>query len=387
MPTETKLKCELQGLEQLLFAAHPVSDSTPMLIQKIRVETDRVLQALALEVITLQQEDQVIRYIRYHQLAIARFMDKMGKLELTNKTGPPEFYQVSQGCLDELLLFVEHRFAKYFDQDAKAPGKYVARVKKITKEKLKNFRLVLTSKNADPRLIDLVLRILKSICDNGSEGNITFRKLIYAKEVQKDLSSLTDRLPEIKDIDEELRQVMYRNNYNSYRVLTYHAHYASSLLEEAETRAEKIEQLSLLLKKINQACVKPQVKYHPHGLPLKDQLNNYIVEELEYQQRLQLTLGHLSPSLHEPAPIGFKLKFTASVAQAAYLLRILMESKIILNNNLSQVFQFLAKYVVTKRSESVSLGSLRSKYYEVDTGTKESVRNMLMALAKYIDKN
>jgi len=209
---------------------------------------------------------------------------------------------------------------------------------------------------------------------------------MYAKEVSKELYRLMEREPEIQDINEELRQIMYYINYNSIKVVTYHAHFITKLLEESETRAEKIEKLSFILKKINQSQVKPGIRYNQNGSPLKDQLNIYIMEEIDYQERLQQS-GNSSPDRASDSFLsGFKLKFQASVSQLAYLLRIFMETKFILNNNLTHILHFLVKYVITKRSETISYGSFRSKFYSVETGTKESVRNMLVTMIQYIDR-
>ena len=179
---------------------------------------------------------------------------------------------------------------------------------------------------------------------------------------------------------------MYYLNYNSVKVLTYHAHYISSLLDQSETRAEKIETLSFVLKKINQSQVKPGIRYNQNGSPLKDQLNIYITEEIDYQERLQQLSNSSSDRSPDSFLPGFKLKFDASVSQLAYLLRIFMETKFIINNNLTQVLHFLVKYVTTKRSEAISYGSFRSKFYSVESGTKESVRNMLVSMIQYIDR-
>lgn len=180
---------------------------------------------------------------------------------------------------------------------------------------------------------------------------------------------------------------MYYLNYNSTRVLAYHAQYISLQLEKAETRAERIERLSYILKKINQAQVKPGVRYHHNGPPLKEQLNIYISEEIDYQERLQqLSATNPQPG-NDPQLPGFQIKFDASVAQLAYLLKVLVESKTILNNNLSQLIHFIVRYTMTKRSELLSYGSFRTKYYSVEDSTKESVRTMLMRWIEYIDKS
>jgi hypothetical protein len=344
------------------------------------------MQALAFDTLTLQSEEHVRRYIQYHQHAVGRLMDNVVAL-LSHKNTYHDFYQFYYGCLEEVLSFVEYYFANYFDQDAKVPERQAANAKKIAKEAFKKLQAALNDRDADPTLIDLVLRILKNISDKRPDHRITYRNVMYVKEVQKELWRLLESRSKIKDINESLLQVMYYLNYNSCRVLTYHVQYITSLLDVAETRFDRVEKLSLMLKKINQAQIKPGLKYHPHKPCLKDQLNNYLLEELEYHQRLQLAIKSAPEKAQEASLDGFKLKFTASVAQLAYLLKVLIETKIVVHNNLSQVLHFLVRYVVTKRSETISHGSLRSKYYVVENGTRESVRAMLMSLIQYIDKN
>jgi hypothetical protein len=385
------VRYELQELEKLISSADQTIRGEQQCVsvkEAVKQEVERIKQTFVHEVFSFEDERHLERYIQYHQQALIRLMDKAALF--INSENPSDqqrkqFYELFYPGLEELLLFVERHFTKYFDQDAKAPEGYIAIARKDAKANIKKLQKAFAAKAIDQRLVDLLLHILKKIVDSKPDQGTTYRKVMYAKEVQKELSRLMEGESQILDWDDELRQVMYYMNYNSVKVLTYHAHYISSLLDQAETRAEKIEKLSFVLKKINQAQVKPGIRYHPNGLPLRDQLNNYVTEEIDYQERLQqLTSG--APDNSSDSFPGFKLKFEASVAQLAYLLRLFMETKVILNNNLSQVLHFLVKYIITKRSETISYGSFRSKFYSVDTGTKESVRSMLVSMIQHIDR-
>jgi hypothetical protein len=219
-----------------------------------------------------------------------------------------------------------------------------------------------------------------------TDKHLTYRKVLYTKEIQKELFRLIDRLQSITDINEELRQIIYYLNYNATPVLTYHAHYITALLEESQTRAEKLEKLSFMLKTVNQAQVKPGIRYHPHAPSLREQLSHYITEEIDYQEKL----NQLSGNTQSPPPDsiqGFQLKFDASVSQLAYLVRIFLETKLIVNNNLSQVFHFLVRFIITRRTETISYASFRTKFYTVEDSTKISVRHLLQNMIQHIDKN
>ena len=180
---------------------------------------------------------------------------------------------------------------------------------------------------------------------------------------------------------------MYYLNCNSAQVMSYFTDHIAALLSDLETRAEKIERLSLILKKINQAPLKSGMRSDPRGATLKEYLNNYILEESDYQEKLYQLSGDSYNRASEPDLRRFKMKFETSVSQLAYLLRILIESKIILNSNLTRTLNFLVQFVITKRSGTVSYGSFRPSINSVEKGSKESVRAMLLRMINHTDWN
>lgn len=386
------VKYELQEFEKLISSGDQTildEKHSTTLKDAVGQEVERIKQTFIYEVFTFEDEHHLERYIQYHQQALIRLIDKVALFISSDNPADQrrrQFYELFYPGLEELLLFVERHFTKYFDQDAKAPEGYIDIARKDAKVNARKLQKSLAPRAVDQRLVDLLLHILKKIVDSKPDQGITYRKVMYAKEVQKELFRLVEREVDVQDWDDELRQIMYYLNYNSVKVLTYHAHYISSLLDQAETRAEKIEKLSFVLKKINQSQVKPGIRYNQNGSALKDQLNIYITEEIDYQERLQQLSNSTSDRSPDSFLPGFKIKFEASVSQLAYLLRVFMETKFILNNNLSQMLHFLVKYVITKRSETISYGSFRSKFYSVETGTKESVRSMLVTMIQYIDR-
>jgi hypothetical protein len=378
------VKYELQELERLIDEAK-ISSRSGDIDEKVKAEVERIKQTLIYEVFHFEDERHLERYIQYHQQSLIRLMDRTNII-LEARPQDSERPRILYSALDELLSFVERHFTKYFDQDAKAPEGYLMLARKDARENMKKFKNILTELGADPTLADLVLRVLHKIAESSTDKGTTYRKILYAKEVAKEINRMsTVTLP--ANVNESLRQLMYYLNYNSTKVVTYHAHYISSLLDAAETRTEKIEKLSLIFKEVSQAQVRPGIGYNLHSSPLKNQLCEYISVELEYHERLQ-QLSHRPPGPGTDDFLsGFKLKFEASVSQLAYLLKVLIETKIILNNNISHVINFLVRFVVTKKSENISHGSLRSKFYNVENGTKESVRNMLLSMIHYIEKN
>ena len=146
-----------------------------------------------------------------------------------------------------------------------------------------------------------------------------------------------------------------------------------------------IERLSFILKKINQAQVKPGISYNSQAPSLKSQLTSYIIEEIEHLQRLQ-QLGQFHLSKTGEVLSEFRIQIEMSVAQIAYLAKLLVESRVIGNRNVAELLRFFSRILVSKKVEMISYDSLRSKYYNVEQGTRDAVRNILMRLVGAIDR-
>jgi hypothetical protein len=385
----SSVKYELQEIEKIISEGEGKSGMKESVVsefsEKLGIEVERIKKILVHEVFSFEDERHLERYIQFHQIALIGLLDKLDHQCQDKPTGKQAFCKILYVHLDNLLRFVERHFAKYFDQDSKAPEGYLTLARRESRECIEKLTKILTEQKADGRLLSLMLHVLQNIVDSTTDRKITFRRVMYAKEMQKELFQLTEEKA-LGDINEELRQIMYYLNYNSVRVVTYHAHYVSSLLESTDTRMEKIERLSLMMKNIGQAQVKPGIKYNQKSPPLKDQLIEYISVEMEYQERLQ-RLNSPSPQRPDSPMSGFKLKFDASVSQLAYLIKIFIETKLIANSNLTHMLQFVTMFAHTRKSESISFSSFRTKFYNVESGTKESVRGMLTSMIHYIDKS
>jgi len=382
---------ELHELEPMMLARWDLPPTSKgddaQFMNTISAEAARVRKALTQEVFSFNDERHLERYIQYHQQALIRLLDsassQMSKPSANTQTN--DLNKFFYNTLEDLLDFVERHFAKYFDQDAKAPEAYIA----IARHDAQQHLLTLTDQfallKADPALADIALYALRKLISLPTTREITYRKIMYVKELQKELFHIIDSAQPDQPIDSSLLQSMYYLNYNSMRCFSWHAKYLASQLAGAHTHEERVEVLSLLLKNVNQSQVKPGIAYHPKSLPLKAQLAAYVAEEMEYEERI-FQLGNFPKPTTDAATLPYTLKLELSVAQISFLVRILIETNIIVNKNVNETLRFFARYTTSKRSGSITFGSLRVKYYENEVGTKESVKNLLSSMVKFIDK-
>src|SRR5690349_20002437 len=109
---------------------------------------------------------------------------------------------------------------------------------------------------------------------------------------------------------------------------------------------------------------------------LKELLIDFLSQELDYLEKI----GRVRSPNDQRAALqhDLKLKFETSVPQLAYLFKIFIDQKILINSNITETSQFLVRYVISRHAETISYASFRAKFYNVEDGTKKAVRSMLV---------
>lgn len=76
-------------------------------------------------------------------------------------------------------------------------------------------------------------------------------------------------------------------------------------------------------------------------------------------------------------PSFSKIETNLSVSQLAYLFRLLYETGYLKVRNQTDLLKFIANNFTTGNTTEISTRSLRSKYYNIDSATKDSVKELL----------
>ena len=158
-----------------------------------------------------------------------------------------------------------------------------------------------------------------------------------------------------------------------------------SKLDLLDNNIHKIDFLYRLLKNYNQKQVRCFIKYKQNLPPLKQQISNWIEEEIEYlTKKIKLEANQISITSNTEAKI--KLLSGLSVAQLSYFFGLLMDIGIIKHKNHMDVFRFIADNFRTSNSENLSVDSIKSKFYNIETTTKSIIREkiiQLLSIAKF----
>jgi hypothetical protein len=344
----------------------------------------RIKNSFLEEAFAFTDEGHLARYIRYQQLALTELIDGMRLIGYGDPYYDPDapFYCADYSFpFEELLSFLQIHFTKYFDLSCGAPMPYFEATAAKVANWIEELKEKFTERQADQEIMNIALWPLDKFLW-GASRELTYRRISYIKELLKSLKNVAEMDLCGRALTEELRNVLYYLNYNSTKFFGYCTRYINISITSDTTR-ETIEKLYFVLKQINQAPVKPSLIYKPQAPSLKCQLTDYITEEINYLENLKHPSTPLGPA-PEILFTDFKLKFNLSVPQLAFLMKVLMDTNVIQNKNAAEVLRFISHFGITKHSENISISSFRSKFYDVEGGTRESLGEVVRLMTDYI---
>lgn len=374
------MKYEFETIESLIRSAFDEKTRSSSSFEQfaqvrnaVASERDRIRNSFVL--ITWQIQDATERscFVLYHQNRLTVLIDKLFRItetEKASKIAPEAFFLYD--LLEQILKHIEEELPDYFDLNSKAPESLRSRVLKS----------ISSRKTGDSESLgDLCIKEIVTNLQTPT-SKPSHKALKYAERLVESLYELLGKGAS----EEDYQNLLVSLNFNSQLFLTYWIKRIRTELSGLESDAEKLERLALYLKELNQMYGGSMAFIHT-AKSIKTQVGEWILEEINFLERkLDLTTP-TQVTEKEQFKRDFKLEFDMSVAQFAFFIKAFIETGVIQNKNISELIRFLAKFVKTKRSENISYESFRMKYYNVESATKDAVRNLLHTAIGFINSN
>ncbi len=362
----------------------------------IEQEVERIKKSFTNHFFEIENDSSVELFIQRHQAHIIRLADKVATA--LDKKESLSMKQISSGhtklnlckvllqAFEDLLNYIEVHFTKYFDQDQKIPDAYALISINEFQEKLEDLNKIFLERKVESELARIVLFPINQFVNVPEKQGITFRRLIFLKYLYKELVRLSG--DKESNYSEAVYSHLFYLNFNGFHFL----HYASSKIkreiELLPSLAAQFEHLSLTLKQLNQAQVKPSYALKPNRGSLRDALTNWLEEEVHFiEKKRQLTLMIPPGGMKIDNEIEFKVKTVLSVSQLAYSIRLLKDSGIITNENKSDLIRFFSKNFSSAHAETISTDSFKGNYFRFDRAAVAHIQGVLNKLLLHSKKN
>lgn len=359
-------------------------------ISELELEKERVLSSLLSDLFVLQG-DAINLYIHLHQHNLVSLLDQVadytGDHAIENISVITTAITWSNLCkhiyrtLREILTFIEDKFPTYLDTNCRVPAYYLS----SALVPFQNDLLAIKEKSMQTGCDEVLLQIILDYATLKPFGNtsapITYHDLYYSRELLKRVLSLFSSETTDGNITERLQDLLLYLNFNSLKYFHYWTDATKQELNQLPTLRQQLDCLHLLQKRVNQTPAKPgfiSSKLHPS---IHAMIKTWITEEIKYLKEKELFATDTSLLKEELTRWqNFKVLTTLSVAQLGNLLRLLVDSEIILNANKSELLDFISHFFTSTKQDNISPGSLRANFYKNDASVSRAVRDILLTL-------
>jgi hypothetical protein len=376
----------------------PVMDESQFLYQRKLIHEEFALSRdqIMSVVFSIQRTKFVECFVQGHQKYLIELLDQLleqiapdHRLQIYQTDEKPTLLNLQKCCfrvMEELLLFMETYFTRFYNQDEKVPEQFRMIAIRELAEKLQ----LLDSRLAGESLLLIATQPLRKLVAEKNE--VSHRSLFYMRELLKEIFHFCSpefpqenpMFPSEQDLNAKLRYLLLYHNFNAHRFFLYYTNLISTEMDQLPTLEKKRECLALHTKNLNQTQSRPGFSYKPQMPPIKTQLLNWIYEETEY---IEKQFSQHSSSGGATFPDKFKISTSLSVSQLGLFLRVAVDLGLINNKNLTVLFQFISCFVKTQRRENISAGSLKGNFYESEDSTREALKEILEKMARTAQKS
>ncbi|HEY5405907.1 MAG TPA: hypothetical protein VIJ92_02420 [Ginsengibacter sp.] len=354
-------------------------------ISKAEIEKENIRLFLMRKAFKLENEKTLELLIQQYQASVIVLLDTL--FTYANENNIPDLhdsYTLLLKILEDTLSNIGHRYAKYFNQDDKVPDIYLQLSKVEIDQKIKPLKKRLKQREYDENLVELTFASIHAFTIIKAKNAITYRRLMYIKN---SITALEELARQNTVSEKGLMELLVYINFNCSRFVSYCINMMDAEINNMAEQNEKLDKLTICLKKISQMQEKPAVAFKQKNESVKSQILTWIHEEIYFLEQKQRFFSPV-PYLKEDSLITDeqRLHLSASVDVLTLLARSAKDSKLILNKEMAGMFRNISKFCRTKNAEHPSPTSMLNKSYVAERSSKKAAIDILHEMIKNINR-
>ena len=356
------------------------------LLREALQETAQFRTHLVQQVFRFTRKKEIELFIQNYQRALTQLLDELYQLEQKldpDLTTPTDLWRALCQPVQDLLSFIEDRFAVYFDLQEKAPDAYWRLVRQEIRARLLGLPGLSLPSAADHVLRETLRQELLRFSDPTATVPVTYKDILYRKDLLGELQGLSawETTPSLYT---GLEQLLLYLNYNDKVFINYLVNRMNAAVRKETDVDTTIDLLLQYSKALQQLPVKPDCALHVKHPSARAQLTQWVTEELSYQERRIPAWVVPPPSpAGKPAPAA-PVCCHASVDQIGIFLRAAADIHLLSAPSQRQLFAQIAPHLATPHRPHLSGDSMRSKSYSPEKKDLDTVKDLLMQLYKQL---
>jgi hypothetical protein len=360
-------------------------DIVTSLSEEVLNEVGSLRQELVSSVFNSSRPREVEFIIQNYQAILIRLLDEVYAANLSKSLNGDvkKSYNTILNGLSGLLTFIENYFVRYFNTDEKVPDVYYSIIKSEFGQQYISLKTALKDKGAVDEWNSILLSRFKAPEADKKPELINYRHLIYLKELFNEIVLIAEKKQD-EDVNAIIQNLLIHFNYNDPSFVNYVVIKIAEQIDNEPGVQEKILALKCQKKEINRIQCRTTVSLHKDLMSAKDQIITWIEEESDLLLTECTTVNPKLPDEKDTSEL--KVNTSLSVPQLAYLVRLLVEDKIITNPNQTDILKFFSTNFTTVKRENVSYAHLRGQYYKAELSAIEAVKSLLLRLVNLTRK-
>jgi hypothetical protein len=284
-------------------------------------------------------------------------------------------YYVSLSLIEELFDFVSEMFPNYYNYNQKLTDFRLKEVLPSLRKEIFDLQLFVDNGAVAIELSKIVVRSLQTIVgDRPSMNDVRYiRHLCATVRAQPNLDTLL------------FVDILIKLNFNQPEFFLYQIGILDNQLFNVNGLHEQRELLSR--HKYDLRKIKPNISYslYPLQSTLMSDLEQYYQEREEaveslLQIRREATMDRVAPNQ------AFRILMDMTVPQLALFFRIQMEVGLLIKEQISEVFTFVAQHFYTEKAYFISSTNMLKLSSTIEFNTVLKVYDMLSMMIKWLDE-
>lgn len=359
-----------------------------IIAENLSKESHKIQIQLKNELFALQKKRQIRLLVRKYHSTFVYLLDNVIEHQknkaLQNGILPNIIGRIIN-TLDELITFVENRYYNYLSLDERVPIPYLLVSRKEMLLKLAKLQKRKMENVADSLSMQIVLNALSNLIDSKAGYKVTYREILYQKELLKRLDLVTFTA-DSSDFYTAIDELLLEFNFNQHQYITHFIDKIEYQLDLRENLTDKLSEILLYFKEYKQLPSSEKITFDPSKQNIGYVLDNWFHQEINYLER-KIALSHESEFTKSDEFLDIadsKVQCILSTDQMGLILRAGDEARILKAKSMNQVFRSIVPYLSTIRKKNLSYDSMRSKSYTAEERDKEIAIQTLERIIKHI---
>jgi hypothetical protein len=382
----------LQTLNPKNTTGSSILESTLSLTsENIAKESQKIQIQLKNEVFSLRKKRQIRLLIRKYHSTLIFLLDSVienRKNTIFNAPNLSTSIDTIIMTLEELLSFVEIRFATYLSLDERVPITYLIVSRNELQLKLDKLKRKKWRNEIHQNIMETVISVLCQLIQSNEGCKVTYRQILYQKELFKSIDDFDESEISL-NIYTSLDELLIRLNFNAQDYINCLINRIVSNLDTQTNLCDRMSKLLFIFKEFRQLYTNERIMFEPSQQNIKSVLHNWFKHEIGYLEReIELNpssrIGVHPKHIDATVALENKIECILSTDQMGLILRATDESRILKARSMSQIFKTIVPYLSTPFKKDLSYQSVRSKSYNAEERDKEIAIQTLEKIIKKI---